>query len=1141
MMFTRSMLLALAIVFVLPACGDRSDTDFLAEARSLVARNDPEAAISQLKALLQQNPQQGEARFLLGRLLLDAGDAPGAEIELRRALYGGHDRDEALPLLARALLTSGKPTQLLREFAGVELKAALATAELKGLIAEALISERRFDEADQALQFALLRVPDHPATRVLVARLKWVRGDSTAALAALEELLKRTPLSAEAWVLKGDLLAAGDGANPSLALDTYRKALAIRSNLLPPQLAMLSLLIGQGDIAAAREQWATLKRAFPEHPETAYYEAVLALDKGDAARAREISQELLSSAPEDARLLALAGRAALQLKLIAQAEALLGRSVLLAPAVAENRLWLAEVLVLSGQADKALVTLKPLLDSATPEAAVLALAGRAQLQLSDLKAAEANLQRAARLRPADVQVRVALALTHLRQGRGESGVAELEAAARADPGSAADLALIEVRLDRREFDAAALAVDRLAAKRPGDALAELLRGRVALRRGDAARARSQFDAALLKSPDLFDAITELTRLDLAEAQPASARARLQALLQRQPGHAEARLALAEVLARGGGRPGEVVSLLEEAIKLQPRDAAPRAALIDHHLARANAAAALSAAQRAVAELPGEPSLVERLGRVQAGNGDLNQALASYSRLVTLLPNSAAAHLLLAETQLSAKQLPAAAANVRRALELDPRSLPAQRAAISQALQAQQFTRALAIVRMVQGQQPEQALGFLMEAELELAQNRLEPAITLMRTALGKGNASAAAVRLHATLLRAGQSAEAQALAERWRQQQPDDVDFMFHLSELAMSQQRPDTAEAQLQALLQRQPEHAQALDLLARSLLLQQKPGASALAERAVRLLPGRAPLLDTLARSHAAEQRLDKALDAARQAVALAPAMPEFRLSLARLQIQAGNKEAARTELYELAKLGYDFPGQGEVAYLQEQLGANRGGSVPPLAGRSAPGLAGVSMLAGDLALTLLAVITLGASLVLLIAAARPPNFSVQRWQRIAAPPQHIFDLLQNLRQWEEWSSWGPFARTVVRRFSRSSAGLGAGCYWQDKARGAEGSMEVMHLTHPVQLAIAVTATLPVEEHQLAEFLLEPDASGGTMVSWVLRGEAPFLMRVKGVLRGHGSRQGRQLQADLKRLQALAERVEPSASANDAVLAPA
>jgi len=72
------------------------------------------------------------------------------------------------------------------------------------------------------------------------------------------------------------------------------------------------------------------------------------------------------------------------------------------------------------------------------------------------------------------------------------------------------------------------------------------------------------------------------------------------------------------------------------------------ALVSHHLATANAKAAVAAAQAGLAKLPDDPGLLGLLGRGQLAAGDSQQALTSFNRLVGLQGRSPAAHLGLAE-------------------------------------------------------------------------------------------------------------------------------------------------------------------------------------------------------------------------------------------------------------------------------------------------------------------------------------------------------------------------------------------------------------------------------------------------------------------------------------------------------------
>ena len=61
-------------------------------------------------------------------------------------------------------------------------------------------------------------------------------------------------------------------------------------------------------------------------------------------------------------------------------------------------------------------------------------------------------------------------------------------------------------------------------------------------------------------------------------------------------------------------------------------------------------------------------------------------------------------------------------------------------------------------------------------------------------------------------------------------------------------------------------------------------------------------------------------------RQAVAAAPNAPQYRLQLARLQLQAGEKDAARAELDKLQSTVPPFPWEQARAIITAELGRNR-----------------------------------------------------------------------------------------------------------------------------------------------------------------------------------------------------------------------
>jgi putative PEP-CTERM system TPR-repeat lipoprotein len=920
------MLLAtlLASLLAMGACSGPSDRELLASARSYIDKKDTAAAVIELKNLLQKNPKSGEARFLLGKLLAESGDSAGAETHLRQALEAGYPEDEVMPLLARTMLSLQKSGPLLLQYGTVELKNNLAAAEFKTQLAAAHVANKSLAEAQTEVDNALRRTPGYPPAVVLGARLMAAQGDVASALGQVEDLLGRVPGDAPAWTLKGDLLLRSGRGNLEPAGQAYRQAVSLKPDYLPAHQALMSMLIDQRRFDEAALQFESLKKALPRHPETQYYEAVLALQKGQAQRVREITEGLLRGPQPDPRVLMLAGQAEIQLNALTQAEALLGKAIQLAPKAAPPRRMLAQLLLRTGQADKALAVIKPLLEAGTPDAGLLALLGRAQLMMGDAKSAEASFAQASRLNPNDKRLQSSAALSRLGQGKAAAALTELESLAATDAGTTADLALISERLRQGQFDAALKAIDGLAAKQPKLALPDMLRGRIAMQRRNVAAARISFESALAKEPGLIAAVASLAALDVADGKPDAARARFEAVLKRDPSNTTAHLALADLAQRRGAGKEEVARMLERAVAANPGAASSRTALVDFHSGHGDTALALAAAQTAVAALPSDPDLLDRLGRIQQAMGDINQAIPTFGKLAALQPRSALPQLRLADAHMANKDPEAAAKAVRRATEAEPTSLAAQRAAITMALREKRPAQALAVARGVQSQRPGESVGYVLEGEVEFAAANFDGAAAAFRKVLGKADAGDVAPKLHQALSAAKKDAEAQRMADEWLRSHPQDLTFGLYLGDSEQALGKFAQAELRYREVLKRAPGHVPALNNLAYLLARQQKPGAVALAENAVKLAPDQPPLMDTLALSYAEENQLDKALAVQTRVVALAPQVGDFRLRLAKLQLRAGNKQAARAELQKLSDLGKAYAAHEEVTQLLKGSGS-------------------------------------------------------------------------------------------------------------------------------------------------------------------------------------------------------------------------
>ena len=918
---TLSVSIALAVMA--GGCGKRDvNADKLVKAEEIAeAKGSMSTALVTAKQEVQRQPQSGKARFDLGATLLAEGDPKAAAIELKQALELKHPDEVVLPMLADALVQSHQYAPLVDGYANTKLNDAAAQARLLASVAQAMAARGDVSAATKTINAALASDPKSVAAQLMKARLAGMRNESDAAIATLDDLLRQNPTADEAWVLKGELLQQRpNGIKP--ALEAYQQALTIRPTNTTALAATVAMFVAQGDLERARTSLAALKKAAPKGANTAYIEAHVAFASGDHAKAKEVFQTLLRVLPEDLNVLLSAGENELKLDSGLQAESLFAKAQALAPANPIARRLLARAQIKLGKAAHALVTLAPLVDTPDPGADVLFLAASAHLLNGEAKAADALFSRLAKLQPTDPQLRTAIAVASLGKQDDSAAFRQLQLISGEDRGTSADLALISAHQRKGQWDQALQAADVLARKQPNDPMVPHLRGQLMALKKDGAQARQSFEQALKINPTYFPSIAALAALDLQDNQAENARKRFVELIKAQPKNAQALLGLAEISTKQGAPRADVLRELNAAVKAAPADVGINLAVISHHLADGETDLALAAARTAVAAYPESFELLDMLARCQIRAKQTQQALTSYGKIASLNPKAPHAYLGMIDAHLANNDLDAAQRAVTKLLEMSP-NLPAAlgRAAMI-SIRKNQPAAGLAIARQLQAKPETAREGLLLEGQIEISRSNWDAAIAVLRKAVDQYDASNGALMLHTALTRTGKTAAAKTLTNSWLGKHPKDAGFLFYLGSYAEQLKDLPAAEQRYREVLAIDPNNILALNNLAMMLVQQKKSGAVPLAERAVAGAQDKANYLDTLAQAYASENDFGKAVDAQKRAVALAPQEHSWRLALARLQLKAGNKTAAKAELDKLAALGKSFAQQSEVSSLREGL---------------------------------------------------------------------------------------------------------------------------------------------------------------------------------------------------------------------------
>ena len=170
----------------------------------------------------------------------------------------------------------------------------------------------------------------------------------------------------------------------------------------------------------------------------------------------------------------------------------------------------------------------------------------------------------------------------------------------------------------------------------------------------------------------------------------------------------------------------------------------------------------------------------------------------------------------------------------------------------------------------------------------------------------------------------------------------------------------------------------------------------------------------------------------------------------------------------------------------------------------------------------LVVVAVLVVG---VLVVAAVRPDDFSVQRSASIQAPPEKIYPMLADFRQWPAWSPWEKLDPEMKRTLGGPASGPGATYAWQGSSKVGAGRMEIKEVTAPAQVRIQLDFIKPFEGHNVAEFTLAPQGKA-TQVTWAMRGPSPFVAKLMGIFVDMDQMIGKDFEAGLANLKAGAEK---------------
>jgi putative PEP-CTERM system TPR-repeat lipoprotein len=890
-------------LFLLAAC-DRSPELTISSAEQAWSNGDFRSVVVQLKALLQKEPDNLRARWMLGEVYLEIEDGPSAEKELRLARQLGVNDDAAVPALARALLLQDKAAEVISlDHDGV--LSPLSSAELGASRALALAAEEQLDKARAEIEAAIAAAPDSPWVKLAQARLLRRDANYTEAALTLNALLAAHSDYGLAWSelariqeSKGELASAESA---------YTRALAHRTSTFSDQLRRGFVRAAQGNIDGAAEDADQLLRRAPKSPavqaligmvrfqQEKYSEAADAFEiaysgadrdlrvmmflaashwrLGNAVRAQNLAARLVNAAPRFIPGRKLLAAIYLQESKIEEAEELI-RPVVEAKAddlYAKN--LLATILIRQQKIDEAAGILEEIAFRQDDEPLVLSRAGAALLSAGREDEALAALGKASELAPGEAMIS-SIVIGSLLQGQlVDEALAAAEQFAKRKPDDPQAWNLLGAAyLAREEFTEARRVFEKALALRPGDATAEANLAITALRVDDRGAAREHLERGIDANPDNARLLYALALIELADRRSDEAQRRLVQSVAADPDLFAPRVVLAQLLLRQGEADRVIDLLSREGLDRNPEVLFIRAEALFQLELFFDARNTLEMLNR---HFPDSPEVLFGLSRVYAELGDRELLETALDRVLELAPDSPRATLAKARLQILDKDF-------------------------------EEADRTLEGLEENAADEPE-----VLATRLTLERTRGDHGeeLGVARRLFDLSPSTATVLALVRAETSSGQYAAAESRLKNWISSHPKDVASMQVLAELYIGLGRSDEGIKMLQRILVEDPDNVVVLNDLAWHVRDADPAAALVHATRAYGLAPESVSILDTYADVLARNQQKELAIEIMERALRLDGNNATLKLRYAQVLELVGERARAVEEAEKIAG-GRDVP---------------------------------------------------------------------------------------------------------------------------------------------------------------------------------------------------------------------------------------
>ena len=159
------------------------------------------------------------------------------------------------------------------------------------------------------------------------------------------------------------------------------------------------------------------------------------------------------------------------------------------------------------------------------------------------------------------------------------------------------------------------------------------------------------------------------------------------------------------------------------------------------------------------------------------------------------------------------------------------------------------------------------------------------------------------------------------------------------------------------------------------------------------------------------------------------------------------------------------------------------------------------------------------------LMFVATRPDSFRLERSAVINAPPEKLFALVSDFKQWPRWSPWEKLDPAMARTFSGPERGVGSVYTWDSPSKAGAGRMEIKEAQTDAKVTIQLNFIRPFAAQNTTEFNLQRQPNNTTQFTWVMYGPSPYVAKLMQIFVSMDKMVGKDFEEGLVNLKRIAE----------------